>query len=111
MTLSTAEVGRVAEELAVGLLIRHRALVLGRNLKVGKGEIDILAVIGGTRSVVEVRSVRQGREPIDPLTAFGEGKSRQVRYLAGRVGASRVDLVTVSFSEGGVDLHWLPWAA
>jgi len=85
--------------------------VLSRNVIVGRGEIDILAVIDGTRSVVEVRSVRQGQEPVDPLGAFDERKSRQVRYLAGRLGAGRVDLVTVSFSPGGVDLHWLPWAA
>ncbi len=80
-------------------------------VNVGRGEIDILAVIDGIRSVVEVRSVRQGREPVDPISAFNESKSRQVRYLAGRLGAGRVDLVTVSFSPAGVDLHWLPWAA
>jgi Holliday junction resolvase-like predicted endonuclease len=85
--------------------------VRSRNVIVGRGEIDILAVIDGTRSVVEVRSVRQGPDPVDPLGAFDERKSRQVRYLAGRLGAGRVDLITVSFSPGGVDLHWLPWAA
>ncbi len=85
--------------------------MLARNLIVGRGEIDILAVIGGMRSVVEVRSVRQGQEPVDPLGSFDERKSRQVRYLAGRLGVGRVDLIAVSFSPGGVDLHWLPWAA
>jgi len=100
----------LAEELAVGFLIRNRVRVLARNLNVGRGEIDVLALIGGIRSVVEVRSVRQGREWIDPISAFDASKSRQVRGLAARVGASRVDLVTVSFSHGGVDLHWLPWA-
>jgi Holliday junction resolvase-like predicted endonuclease len=85
-------------------------VVLGRNLSVGRGEIDVLASIAGTRTVVEVRSVRQGREWVDPIGAFDDGKSRQVQVLAGRVGARRVDLVTVSFSAAGVDLHWLPWA-
>lgn len=110
MNLTTAEVGRMAEKLAVGLLVRHRVVVLARNLSVGRGEIDVLASIAGTRSVVEIRSVRQGREWIDPISAFDEAKSRQVQLLAGRVGARRVDLVTVSFSPAGVDLHWLPWA-
>jgi Holliday junction resolvase-like predicted endonuclease len=110
MNLTTAQVGKLAEELAVALLIKHRVLVLARNLNVGRGEIDVLALIGRARSVVEVRSVRQGTEWIDPISAFDEAKSRQVGRLAGRVGAQRVDLVTVSFSPAGVDLHWLPWA-
>ena len=90
-------------------MTRHGVAVVGRNLQVGRGEIDILASIGGVRLVAEVRSVRQGSEPIDPMAAFDDAKSRQVWALAGRVGAQRVDLVTVSFSPAGVDIHWLPW--
>lgn len=100
----------MAEELAVDFLVKHRVRVLARNLIVGRGEIDVLALIGGTRSVVEVRSVRQGRGWIDPIGAFDVAKSKQVRALAVQVGATRVDLVTVSFSPAGVDVHWLPWA-
>ena len=100
----------MAEELAVAFLIRHRVRVIARNLIVGRGEIDVLALIDGIRSVVEIRSVRQGREWIDPISAFDVGKYRQVRSLAAQVGAGRVDLVTVSFSPSGIDLHWLPWA-
>jgi Holliday junction resolvase-like predicted endonuclease len=100
----------LAEDLAVAFLIRHRVRVLARNLIVDRGEIDVLALIDGIRSVVEVRSVRQGREWIDPIGAFDVSKSRQVRRLAAQIGAGRVDLVTVSFSSGGVDVHWLPWA-
>ena len=61
--------------------------------------------------MVEVRSVRQGTERIDPVMAFDEAKSRQVASLAGQIGVGRVDLVTVSFSAAGVEVHWLPWAA
>jgi Holliday junction resolvase-like predicted endonuclease len=99
----------LAEELAVGFLIKHRVRVVGRNLIVGRGEIDVLALIDGIRSVVEIRSVRQGRELIDPISLFDVAKARQVRGLAVEVGARRVDLVTVSFSPAGVDVHWLPW--
>jgi Holliday junction resolvase-like predicted endonuclease len=99
----------LAEELAVGFLIKHRVRVVGRNLIVGRGEIDVLALIDGIRSVVEIRSVRQGRELIDPISLFDVAKARQVRGLAVGVGARRVDLVTVSFSPAGVDVHWLPW--
>ena len=108
--LSTAGVGKLGEELAVGFLVRHGVVVLARNLSVGRGEIDVLALIDRIRSVVEVRSVRQGSEWIDPISAFDDAKSRQVRHLAGRVGAQRVDLVTVGFSPAGIDLHWVPWA-
>ena len=100
----------MGEALAVDLLVKHRAKVIARNLKVGRGEIDVLAMIGGTRSVIEVRSVRQGAQPVDPLAAFDHEKARRVRGLAGLVRAGRVDLITVSFSAAGVDLHWLPWA-
>jgi Holliday junction resolvase-like predicted endonuclease len=99
----------LAEELAVGFLIKHRVRVVGRNLIVGRGEIDVVALIDGIRSVVEIRSVRQGRELIDPISLFDVAKARQVRGLAVEVGARRVDLVTVSFSPAGVDVHWLPW--
>ena len=90
--------------------MRHRVVVVARNLIVGRGEIDVLVLIGGTRSVVEVRSVRQARESIDPISAFDAAKSKQVHGLAAQVGVRRVDLITVSFSPAGVDLHWLPWA-
>ncbi|HKY48166.1 MAG TPA: YraN family protein [Acidimicrobiia bacterium] len=100
----------MAEDLAVEFLTRHRVRVVARNVIVGRGEIDVLALIDGLRSVVEIRSLRQGREWTDPISAFDVAKSRQVRGLASQVGAGRVDLVTVSFSPGGVDLHWLPWA-
>ena len=109
--LSTAEVGRAAEEVAVRFLVKHRVRVLARNMSVGRGEIDILALIGGDRAAVEVRSVRQGTDRIDPAIAFDVAKSRQVWNLAGQVGVARVDLVTVSFSAAGVEVHWLPWAA
>ena len=109
--LSTAEIGRAAEEVAVGFLVKHRVRVLARNLSVGRGEIDILASIAGTRLVVEVRSVRQGTERIDPAMAFDEAKARQVASLAGQIGVGRVDLVTVSFSAAGVEVHWMPSVA
>jgi len=89
-------------------LIKHQVRVVARNLMVGRGEVDVLALIDGVRTVVEVRSMRQGREWTDPISSFDAAKSRQVRGLAVQVGAHRVDLVTVSFAPGGVDVHWMP---
>ena len=100
----------MGEALAVELLVKHRVTVISRNVQIGPGEIDVLALIDGTRSVVEVRSIRQGSQPVDPLMAFDPEKARRVHALAGRLRAGRVDLITASFSPVGVDLHWLPWA-
>ncbi|MGH8928997.1 MAG: YraN family protein [Acidimicrobiia bacterium] len=105
---ATAEIGNLAEALAAKLIVGHRGRVVARNVRVGSGELDILALIDGEKTVVEVRSTRQGTGYVDPLIAFGHDKARQVRRLAGKIGAGRVDLITVRFSDRGVDLHWLP---
>lgn len=112
--LSRQDIGRAAEELAARFLERRGHLVLARNLRVGRGEIDILAEIDGERAVVEVRSrwaASDARSP-DPLDAFDAAKARQVRKLAASrpARARRVDLITVRFHRDGVDLLWLPRA-
>lgn len=92
------------------MLRRQGVRVVARNVRVGEGELDILAMSEGERSVVEVRSVREEPGPAgaDPLDAFDQTKARQVRRLAGSIGCSRVDLVAIRFWKRGVDLHWLP---
>ncbi len=104
--------GAAAENLAVRFLEHRGHSVLVRNLVVGRGEIDILAQIDGERTVVEVRSrwaVGKNGSP-DPLDAFDATKARQVKRLAAALSrpTSRVDLITVRFHRGGVDLLWLP---
>ncbi|MDE0132351.1 MAG: YraN family protein [bacterium] len=110
--LSRRDVGRAAEQLAARFLESRGHLVLARNLRVGRGEIDILAEIDGERAVVEVRSrwvASDARSP-DPLDSFDAAKARQVRKLAASLPARarRVDLITVRFHRDGVDLLWLP---
>jgi Holliday junction resolvase-like predicted endonuclease len=85
--------------------------VIDRNVKVAGGEVDVLALVSGVRTVIEVRSTRRHDEYLDPLTAFDDAKAQQVRRLANRLGAERVDLIVVTFSSAGVDLHWVPMAA
>lgn len=93
------------------MLQRQGVKVIARNLKVGCGELDILAVIGGERTAIEVRSVREEPDPVgaDPAAAFDHAKARQVRWLAGTIGCSRVDVVAIRFWKRGIDLHWLPY--
>ena len=88
--------------------------MLARNVRVGRGEIDIVARVGGETAAVEVRSrwaVGKGGSP-DPLEAFDAAKARQVRKLASELPpslrTSRVDLIAVRFGDEGVELLWTP---
>ena len=74
-------------------------------MEVGRGEIDLLARDGDDRVVVEVRAITGARDPID---AVDFSKRRQVRLLAGRVGATRVDFVGVGVGPDDVVIHWVP---
>lgn len=109
--------GRQAEAIAAHYLTRQGAIILARNVKVGRGEVDLVASIGGERTVVEVRSTaatsgKSHRLPTThPLDAFDHAKAAQVRRLAGALGCPRVDLIAIRFHPGGVDLHWVKRAA
>ncbi len=110
--LDRRAIGRLAEDLAAGMLVRNGARILARNLTVKGGEVDIVADIDHTKTVIEVRSVttRAGVSRLPPphaLDAFDDAKSRQVRRLANALHCRRVDLVAVRFHDGGVDLHWV----
>jgi Holliday junction resolvase-like predicted endonuclease len=78
-------------------------------VRVGRGEIDILAEHRGQRVAVEVKSAvldHEGRA--DPIAAFDDAKWRQVWSLARRVGAWRIDVVAVGFRPDGVRIRWVP---
>lgn len=100
-----AHLGKTGERIAAKFLTDHGLEVVGRNLEVGRGEIDLLAFDGRDRVVVEVRTVTGVGDPID---AVGHSKRRQVRSLAGTVGAGRVDFVGVGVGPDGVVIHWVP---
>lgn len=89
-------------------LERHGLRVMGHNLKVEGGEIDLLAMDGRQRVVVEVRSRIGGGDPID---AADNLKRVRVAGLAADIGADRVDIVGVRFGADGVDVHWVPAAS
>ena len=103
-------VGAAAESLAVLFLESRGHRVLERNVKVGRGEIDILALINGERAVVEVRSrwAVGKRSPRDALEAFDAAKAQQVKKLAAspRARTSRVDFIAVGFHDRRVEIHW-----
>lgn len=79
--------------------------MLAGNLEVAGGEIDILACDGGTRVVVEVRTIRGDTDPIE---AIDEAKRSRVARLGSSIGADRVDLLGVGLTPEALDIHWLP---
>ena len=100
----------MGEELAAHFLIRRGARILGRNLRVGRGEVDLLVRFGTQRTVVEVKTIQTGGLD-DPTYAFTEAKAQQVRRLARELGIRRVDLIAVSVGIEGVGIRWAPYVA
>jgi len=102
--------GAFGERVAAGFLERRGARILARNVRVGRGEIDLVVALGGRRVAVEVKSAIES-EIGHPADAFTGHKARQVRALADEMGIPRVDLVTVTVRSRGVDVVWTPFAA
>ncbi len=103
MTIDRRRLGRLGEELAARFLQRRGLSIIARNRRVGRGEIDIVARHGRRIVAVEVKTAAGP----DPIYAFDDAKARQVRALASRIGASRVDVVAVSLEREGASIRWL----
>lgn len=100
--------GWQAEDHALNRLTREGFHILGRNLRVGPGEIDIVAEEDGVLVFVEVRSREEGslRTPVETLTAekrrriirCGEAYMRRRRLREVR---HRYDVVEVYYTGQG----------
>lgn len=99
-------VGALGEAIACAFLRRRGCTIEGRNVKVGRGEVDIVARIDGERTVVEVKTVVGARS--DPTDAFTDRKAAQVRRLGLELTppCHRVDLVTVRLDRSGALVWW-----
>jgi putative endonuclease len=93
--------------LAAAFLERRNADIIARNVRVGRGEIDLVVELGGRRVAVEVKTIQTGGLD-DAAFAFTPIKAAQVRRLAGRLGIHRVDLIAVSLGSSGVAIRWIP---
>lgn len=102
--------GAFGERVAASFLERNGIRVLGRNIRVGRGEVDLIAADRAGRFVVEVKS---GMDTPDehPRWNFTDRKARQVVRMARSLGIRRVDLVTVVVGEDGVGIEWHPRVA
>ncbi len=61
MSLTSQRLGKTAEAAAEGLLRRKGYTILGRNIRFGRGELDIVARVGETLIFVEVKARRTSR--------------------------------------------------
>ena len=93
--------------VASRFLQERGATIIDRNLRVGRGELDLVISIDGDLAAVEVKtgSASTGN---DPIHHFDDAKQYQVRSLAAQRGVYRVDYVGVSISAAGVTVRWLP---
>jgi putative endonuclease len=74
-------VGRFGEELAARHLEADGLVILARNWRCSKGEIDIVAADGGTLVICEVKT-RSGLRYGDPAESVLWAKQRRLRVLA-----------------------------
>jgi putative endonuclease len=114
MTYARLRLGRRAEEL-VATRLRHAGWrIIGQNVRLPSGELDLVALDGPTLVFVEVKAGRAGTThgPERPAHAVGIRKRLKLRrlareWIAERRGPSgvagyRFDVVGVSFGPDGL---------
>jgi putative endonuclease len=114
VTYARQRLGRRAEELVADRLGRAGWRLVGRNVRLPSGELDIVALDGSTLVFVEVKAGRTGASvgPEVPAHAVGRRKQLKLRrlareWIAERRGPSgvagyRFDVVGVRFGPDGV---------
>ncbi len=79
--VANARLGRAAEEAAARYLEARGWRILGRNVRVGRGELDLIVRRGPVLAFVEVKA-RRTRSCGAPEDAVDGAKRRQVARLA-----------------------------
>jgi putative endonuclease len=114
VTYARQRLGRRAEDLVATRLEQAGWRIVGRNVRLASGELDIVALDGATLVFVEVKAGRAGATvgPELPAHAVGRRKQLKLRRLArewiadGRgpsgVAGYRFDVVGVSFGPDGL---------
>lgn len=80
--MSSRDVGRGGEEAAVALLLERGYHIVGRNVRMPGGEIDVVAKDGEVVVFVEVKA-RESNRFGSALSAVDARKRRTLRRLAG----------------------------
>ncbi|HEU4979869.1 MAG TPA: YraN family protein [Solirubrobacterales bacterium] len=114
MTVARQRLGRAAEDLVAARLAAEGWSIVGRNVRLPSGEIDLVALDGSILVFVEVKAGREGSRlgPVRPAHAVVRRKQLKLRLLArewiaerrGPSGVSgyRFDVVGVSFGADGL---------
>jgi putative endonuclease len=94
MTQTRQRLGKAAEDLVAAYLADAHWEIVERNARTRYGELDIVALDGGTLVFVEVKAGRAGARygPPHPLLAIGPRKQRRIRRLATAWMSERRDL-------------------
>jgi putative endonuclease len=95
----------LGERIAACFLAERGAEILGRNVRVGRGELDLIVAMAGRRVAVEVKTAIG---EVDPIHQFDDAKAHQVRALAAHLRIPRVDYVGVAVSSRHALVRWLP---
>jgi putative endonuclease len=113
MTAQRRRIGQAAEDLVCRRLVARAWEIVERNARTRFGELDIVALDGGTLVFVEVKAGRQGSAfgPERPVLAVDWRKQLRVRRLATawmgerrdgpRYTEIRFDAVGVTFDRAG----------
>jgi putative endonuclease len=116
MTIARQRIGRRAEDLVAARLAAAGWRIVERNARTRLGEIDIVALDGGTLVFVEVKAGRAGSDlgPERPALAVGPRKRLRIRrvataWMATRGGGPsyreiRFDVVGVTYDRAGMNL-------
>ena len=114
MTFARQRLGRRAEDLVAARLERSGWQLVGRNVRLPSGELDIVALDASTLVFVEVKAGRAGTTIGPELPAHAVGRRKQLKlrrlareWIAERRGPSgvsgyRFDVVGVSFGPDGL---------
>lgn len=114
MTFARQRLGRAAEELVATRLERAGWRIVGRNVRLPSGELDIVALDGRTLVFVEVKAGSAGATlgPEHPAHMVGRRKQLKLRRLAREwiherrgpsgVAGYRFDVVGVRFGADGL---------
>jgi putative endonuclease len=82
VTFARQRLGRTAEQLVATRLERSGWRIVGRNVRLPSGELDIVALDGSTLVFVEVKAGRTGATLGPEQPAHAVGKQLKLRRLA-----------------------------
>lgn len=105
--MNNLEFGAEGERIAAAFLARRGWRILGRNVRIGNGELDIVAMDGDELVIVEVRARTVGRV-LPPEMSVGPQKIRKLIRAARNYvkavsfeGNWRIDVLAITADDRG----------